>query len=247
MEREYRLDLNAFRAALDGLVRDDEDLPGVVSFAFEDGRLMVTRMFSEASHRVDVTQYVNATGRWPLAVDVPWSDVWAYIRMGGWVMQSFFIRFAEQRLHIRHQPIAFGRVVRGQIAMDFTASATPEADSSALTDAPVIAPPTALDALLARIAEIDAQNAGQPPAKVSEISRPVRARRGACKAAEGCSRRQMPSAATCSACATARAIPQRITSRNWPMARRRGCPALPTLTSTTRLLPHASSISCMTA
>ncbi|CAB3809815.1 hypothetical protein [Paraburkholderia fynbosensis] len=127
MEREYRLELGRddFVKALRLLCTKDERDDGYLCFSFEDGRLTLTRMFNGSPRRVDVSVIIPATGWWPLAADSLWPDVAKYRRMrrhDDEFEDSFFVRFADQRLPIREMPIAFGRVVRGQIAMDFSAA-----------------------------------------------------------------------------------------------------------------------------
>jgi 5-methylcytosine-specific restriction endonuclease McrA len=70
--------------------------------------------------------------------------------------EPFFLRIADKRLHLADQPIAF--------------CSLPSPSSEDQARPVSVERLTPLDALLARIAAIDAENAGRPPAKIREIA-----------------------------------------------------------------------------
>jgi hypothetical protein len=169
-EREYRLDIerHAFFHALKNLGEGVPNGESWLTLTYQDGRLALTRHFAIRVVFDEISAYVPATGWWPHTVSVEWSDAEPYGDRERAFAEPFFIRFAEERLHLRDQPIAFGRSFGGQLAMDYTTS-TSGGNEEPATEAPVaLVPP--LDALLARITEIDAENGGQAPMKGSEIA-----------------------------------------------------------------------------
>jgi hypothetical protein len=169
-EREYRLDIerHGFFYALKNLGKGVPNGESWLTLTYRDGRLQLTRHFAVRVVFDDISAYVPATGWWPHTVSVEWSDVEPYGDRERAFAEPFFVRFAEQRLHLRDQPIAFGKASGGQIAMDYSTPTPPENEEPA-TEAPV-APLTPLEAVLARITEIDAENGGQAPEKASEIA-----------------------------------------------------------------------------
>jgi hypothetical protein len=161
MEHEYRLDLdrNDFFYAIRNLAVGNPD-DSQVSLTYDNGSLQISRHFKDRSVSFfdELSSYVQAKGRWPRWVSHSWLDFKPYGDREPDFDEPLFLRFAKQQLSLGDTPIALCK------------SSVPY-DEESDPQAPV-APPKFLDALLARIAEIDALNVGQPPAKLSENTSP---------------------------------------------------------------------------
>jgi hypothetical protein len=103
------------------------------------------------------------------------------------------VRFTEQRVHLTKMPIAFGKMVRGQMAMDFSAQNSPETHDERVVP---------MDALLASIAEINAAHVDQPPPKISEVAELTSATQTSCGCRSWRAAADARSATTPSGCAT---------------------------------------------
>lgn len=162
LERTYRLDLDKedFRRAIVQLSqRLPAHLHGRVFFTFSEGNLVLTRDFLD-NPALNEDVKIQAKGWWPSKVSISWRDAYSLLPSLD-VLDTFFLAFSGRVFHVGNRVVS-GDGGREQLNLALDDPARRIRRPSI----PAAPPPPSkrdIDALILRIAEIDAENAARPP------------------------------------------------------------------------------------